>query len=111
MFFHDDPWVRSAVTDYHQRGGKDPDIDTNNLRADLQNGIQDGSPSVDFGNAIWSHIITPWRVAACVHELLGQQQAEDAAQIAGLYSDYVAPTHDEWRIALAGELMRLARAQ
>ena len=86
--FGDDPWVAKAVADFHKRGGVDKPVDPAMLCADLQQGLHDGPYRTELGNLDWNHVLTPWRVAACVHQLLTQNIAADAADIAKMYKDF-----------------------
>ena len=94
--FGNDPWVAKAVADFHARGGTDKEIDVSALRTDLQQGLQNGPYRVELGTLDWNHVLTPWRVAACVHQLLNRKKVADATEIARMYRDYgnVCEHHD-----------------
>jgi hypothetical protein len=106
MLFSYDPWVDAAVADFRRRGGIEKTIDPEMLRADLQRGVRDGFFTKNFGDVDWKHVLTPWRVAACVHQLLEQHKTRDAAEIARLYDDYESNSQNICQITVAGELMR-----
>jgi hypothetical protein len=86
--FGDDPWVAKAVADFHQRGGADMRIDPEGLRADLERGLHDGPYYLHPVKMDWNHVLTPWRVAACVHQLLKQNNVKHAAWIAIAYKEF-----------------------
>jgi hypothetical protein len=86
--FGDDPWVAKAVADFHQRGGADRRIDPEMLRVDLERGLRDGPYYLHPGKMDWNHALTPWRVAACVHQLLKQNNKDRAAWIAAAYRNF-----------------------
>jgi hypothetical protein len=86
-FFPDDPWVTKAVADFHQRGGADEPIDISMLSVDLQNSLRDGTNRKELRTLDWNHVLTPWRVATCVHQLLERNQIKEAARIAAMYRD------------------------
>jgi tetratricopeptide (TPR) repeat protein len=104
--FGDDPWVAKAVADFHQRGGTEKPIDSAMLRADLEQGIHDGPYRTELGNLDWNHVLTSWRIAACVHQLLIQHKTQDAAEIAKLWKDYESVTPHSDAFKLACELQR-----
>jgi hypothetical protein len=110
MLFSYDPWVDAAVADFHRRRGIEKTIDPEMLRADLQRGVREGFFTKSFGDVDWKHVLTPWRVAACVHQLLEQHKNRDAAEIARLYRDYESSGQNSSQITVAGELMRRADA-
>jgi hypothetical protein len=110
FLFSYDPWVNAAVADFHRRGGMEKTIDPEMLRADLRQGVRDGFFNKNYGDVDWKHVLTPWRVAACVHQLLEQHKTRDAAEIARLYEDYESNGQNIWQITIAGELMRRVAA-
>jgi len=107
--FGDDPWVKKAVADFHSRGGRDPTVDPATLLADLKPCPQYNTGSQAELEAMdWKHLTTPWRVAACVHQLLKRGNVKDAEVIAGLYKKYEEGTSDLYRYSPACELLRRA---
>jgi hypothetical protein len=110
MFFDFDPWVKSAVADFHKRGGADKPIDLALLRADLNQAMHDDPYPSNLAALDWKHVLTPWRVAACVHQLLTQHKPRDAQDIARLYDLYQSKVNNPWQNAIAGELVRKANA-
>jgi hypothetical protein len=106
--FGGDPWVAKAVADFHQRGGTDKPIDPAMLRADLQQGISDGPYRTELGNLDWNHVLTSWRVVACVHQLLTENKTNDAVDIAKMYKDYEQATPRSESYDIACELLRKA---
>lgn len=110
MFFNYDPWVKLAVADFHKRGGVEKPIDAAILRADLQERLNAGQYPYGMVDLDWRHVVTPWRVAACVDQLLKQHKTRDAAEIAQLYRTFVAGSKNTWQITIAGELERRAGA-
>jgi hypothetical protein len=105
-FFGDDPWVASAVARFHQRGIPEKPIDVAALRADLQQGINEGPRHAQIGDLNWAHLLAAWRVAACVHQLLDQNQAQDALQVAAQYRDFEHQARSPEKLYIALELMR-----
>ena len=110
MFYPDDPWVKSAVNDFHQRDGTQKPIDAAMLRADLQDQITTGQYPWAMVDLDWKHVVTPWRVAACVAQLLKQDKTHDAAETAQLYRSFVDGSKNTWQITVAGELERRANS-
>lgn len=110
MLFPYDQWVKLAVADFHKRGGVEKPIDAVMLRADLQERLSAGQYPYGMVDLDWRHVVTPWRVAACVDQLLKQHKTHDAAEIAQLYRTFVAGSKNTWQITIAGELERRANA-
>jgi hypothetical protein len=109
MLFPYDPFVTKAVADFHQRGGSERPVDPAALRDDLHQALQ-RSTTVNFGDVDWKHEPTPWRVAACVDQLLNQQKPSDATDLANLFYDYESRTENSPAISIAAELKRRATA-
>jgi hypothetical protein len=107
-FYSHDPWVKKAVAGFRARGGVGKPVDPALLRTDLQQFINAGQFSVNFGNVKWKRMPTPWRIAACVHQLLQQNKAADAAEIARLYVDLESEENDPIQMSIACELLRKA---
>jgi hypothetical protein len=91
--FGEDPWVKKAVGDFHARGGAEKQVDPAALEADLQEGLRDGPYQVELGSLDWNHVLTPWRVAACVHQQIRRDDLSEALRIATLYRDYEIEAH------------------
>jgi hypothetical protein len=104
--FGDDPWVKTAITDFHNRGGGDPAVDPAMLRADLERNVPDSASQSQLEALDWKHVLTPWRVAACVHQLLRQGNVKDAEAITGLYKKHEGIGRDFYRYSLACEMVR-----
>jgi hypothetical protein len=108
MFFSYDPWVRAAIADYHKRGSKKNEpVDLQSLKSDLR---EVEPPVIDFSQTYWQHIITPWKVSACVNDLLEQHAYADAAEITQLYARHEDQTRNTCRITIAQELIRRVAA-
>jgi hypothetical protein len=109
-FYDYDPWVNRAVADFHARGGTDRLVDPGRLRADLRQGLRLGPASMNPAKMDWYHAPTPWRVAACVHQLLIQSNHQDAVEIAQMYKDYesMGSTYNGSRHSLACEILHKA---
>jgi hypothetical protein len=84
-----DPWVARAVADYHARGGIVKPVDPKVLLSDLKQALIDGPYRIDFDLLDWNHVLTPWRVAACVHQLVKQGKTADARETARLYHQFI----------------------
>jgi hypothetical protein len=110
MFFPDDPWVKMAVADFHKRSGVEEPVDAAMLRADLQERLSAGQYPFAMATLDWRHVLTPWRVAACVDQLLKQHKTHDAAEIALFYRSFVAGSQNTWQTTIAGELERRANS-
>lgn len=110
MFYPDDPWVKMAVADFHKRGGIAPPIDAAMLRADLQERLRSGQYPFGMADLDWRHVVTAWRVAACVDQLVKQHKSHDAVEIAQLYRSFADGSNNSWQITIAGELERRANA-
>jgi hypothetical protein len=108
MFFPYDPWVKIAVADFHKREDATKPIDAAMLRADLQDRLSAGQYPFAMVDLDWRHVVTPWRVAACVDQLLKQHKTHDAAEIALLYRSFVDGSKNTWQVTIAGELERRA---
>jgi tetratricopeptide (TPR) repeat protein len=107
--FGDDPWVAKAVADFHRRGGAERRIDPLTLRVDLARGLRDGPYYLHPGKLDWDHVLTPWRVAACVHQLLKQNNIDHAARIASEYKNFESlGTTNGSRRSVACELLHRA---
>ena len=105
-FFGEDPWVTRAVADFHRRGGADKAVNPRALRADLLQGLRDGPYYLHPDKLDWNHALTPWRVTACVHQLLKQNKTEEAADIAKMYKDFESMgTYNNSRRNVACELV------
>jgi hypothetical protein len=105
-FFGDDPWVVKAVADFHQRRGAEKAVNPSMLRVDLQQALRDGPYYLHPDKVNWNHMLTPWRVAACVHELLKQNEIDDAAKIAKTYRRFESMgTYNTSRRNVACELV------
>jgi hypothetical protein len=108
--FRYDPWVTGAVADYHKRSGSFKQIDADMLLADLQEDDANPKYSFSFGDIDWRHYPSPWRVSACVDQLLKEGNADYATKIAQLYDQYATGMQNEQVITIGRELLRRAQA-
>lgn len=104
----DDAWAVKAAADFRQRAGQDPPIDVAILLDDLQQSLRNGPYNGEMGSMDWNHVLTPWRVAACVHQLLQQNRVKDAVEIATMYRDSES-TDRNYRLDVANELLDKVR--
>lgn len=109
MFYSHDPWVTAAVADFHKRNGESKPVDFQMLLTDLQKAVRDG-PQKTWDNVQWQNVATPWRAAACVHQLLKSYNFSNALQIAQLDEQYELSTKNPYRISIAEELLRKTNA-
>jgi hypothetical protein len=105
--FGNDPWVAKAVADFHQRGGStDEPINALFLRVDLERALHDAPAKTSIDEQDWTHVITPWRVVACVHQLITQHNLASAARVASKYRDVESMgTFNDARRNVACELL------
>ncbi len=114
--YPDDPWVRSAVTDYRARAGK-----LKRLAIDLQVWVI-SSELADYAPDEWPiavptrqpeaqrHVLKdagPWVTAACVHRLLDRGRPEDAHTMALRFRHLAVDLQNNSIGAFASRLVRL----
>jgi hypothetical protein len=99
--------VSAAVADFRKRtAGEDHTIDIGALKDDLQNALASAPYRGDLGSLDWTHVPTPWRVAAGVHQLLLERKFNEAADLATLDRHWHELNGDTELISLSNALER-----
>jgi len=104
-----DPWVAAAVADFHKRSpGNLPPSDLTSLKNDLT--IME-SRANGIAGLHWEQIVTPWRIASAIHQLLRNGDISSASDLAEQNLRVCNAQHEYGQFSLAYLLMRRTHPQ